>query len=329
MPEDTPTAARLLRNRLAELGIPTSTDGHPSSGCDWVSIEVRPGSEIWFTSTETSAINPPEDHGGWLACHYPDLDWDSGDLIEVYFTGIKDFDLDTEAAITAVRRYMADPAPWQRPGYAAECGPYITAGEYLVRALRAAGLDVLPDPGTGPTGYINAYKPGNGPQRPFMLIDTASERVDHRPEQHIGWRATYYTDHQQEEGESVYVSDVTGFDQDTAAVVNAVREFILSPYSAAYERAAAWLALQEARQEPETDPEYTATWRLNLRVTHQKTRREILGIGADEREAIQHARSRGVSLPTGPHATIMADLHRDGLTNWEHTPYGLALIGKN
>ncbi|MFC7261466.1 hypothetical protein [Streptomyces lutosisoli] len=106
-------AGAVLRAALAQAGIQSSTDGHPSAGCFWVVVDCPDGSFIWINGTgrtENLTDYAPARHDGWLACHYPDPE-DTG-TFTVLHDGSRDFDADTAAVVSAVREFLPTLRPW-------------------------------------------------------------------------------------------------------------------------------------------------------------------------------------------------------------------------
>ncbi|WP_049580523.1 hypothetical protein [Streptomyces sp. SBT349] len=102
------TAEYLLIQALAREGItgtPDSTASNP-----YVRIDVGDGAAIWVSGTgwhENETEYPPTEHDGWLACHYPDPENDTGDFTVIHNgSGTTDFAVDTAAVVAAIRPYL-------------------------------------------------------------------------------------------------------------------------------------------------------------------------------------------------------------------------------
>jgi hypothetical protein len=227
----TPTAGPLLQQALHTVGIDSHFDGHPTAGCFWLVVEATPG-EIWIDSANRKTDHAPADHPGWVACHYPDLE--TGEFTLIYATGICDFTADTEAVVQAVRRYLADPAPWTTdPRLHATSGPYLTAGEHLRRALAESGIDTYIGLEGGRFGaHVAATVPWA--KAGTLEITGLDGSLDRPLPEHPGWVLAYRRNHT-ETGLSEVSRAVTGDpDTDISATVEAVRAFLADwPDSAA------------------------------------------------------------------------------------------------
>lgn len=220
------SAGYYLQEALCEAGISSRLKEHLEAGCNWITVEFDSTSEILISNTDSDVDHDPAQHGGWVAHHYHNAADD--EFTPVYQTGIRDFTTDTAAVVSAVQRYRNDPSPWTEEGYEALCGPYVTAGEHLRRALAAAGIEAHNLGSTGPNAYVTVAAPHGG----GILIADRNGAVDHPFETHTGWTATYspnYVDTTSAKARQFYTSGSHVLTSDTAAVTAAVRAFLANP----------------------------------------------------------------------------------------------------
>ncbi|MFD6334876.1 hypothetical protein ACFWGI_35605 [Streptomyces niveus] len=106
--------------------------------------------------------------------------------------------------------------------------PSASAGQFLQNALSRAGITSHPD-GAGASYYIVVRVGGLGVIMIGGVTGGAMEnKIHYRPSEHQGWEGVYYPDTENENGRftGFYRSTNPDIAQDTADVVNAVRDII-------------------------------------------------------------------------------------------------------
>jgi hypothetical protein len=224
--DDSEDAGYYLQEALSAAGISSHLEGHLQANAIWVTVDAEPG-EIRIGNANCQVGYPPSQHGGWVAERVHDVA--QGVTSMLYTVGIRDFAADTAAVVKAVGDYLNDPTPWQDAvDYDAACGPYITAGEHLRRALRAAGLAaenfVSAAPAPEPA-YVTVFLGGG--YRGAVLLSADQHGVDHHPDEHPGWTAVFDLTSTWRPGRStsIPIASAGDFAADTAAAFRAVRDF--------------------------------------------------------------------------------------------------------
>ncbi|MFE9553139.1 hypothetical protein ACFYOD_06610 [Streptomyces sp. NPDC006703] len=95
-------AAQYLLSALQAVGIPGHFDGPYAT--ELVSIDAGPGAQIWVTDHDATVDFGLDEHNGWLACYYPDLEGQgSGEFTVIYSSDSASIEEDTPKLIKAIQ----------------------------------------------------------------------------------------------------------------------------------------------------------------------------------------------------------------------------------